>query len=138
MTGHAVQKVWCVVSGEGNPSQPASLAVTQTPALGQFLTDGAGRTLYLYTKDTKDTTVCYGKCEQAWPPLLTVDKPSLGSGVDASLLGTTTRKDGTLQVTYAGWPLYYFAKDTAPGEVTGQGVQQVWYVVGPSGRVADK
>jgi predicted lipoprotein with Yx(FWY)xxD motif len=136
VTGQAVQKVWWVISGEGNAIKPASLAVTQTTALGKFLADGAGRTLYLFTKDTKDTTTCYGKCEQSWAPLLQTDKPALGDGLDASLLGSTIRKDGTLQVTYGGWPLYYFAKDLKPGDTNGQGVGTVWYVIGPDGQRA--
>ena len=132
-TGQAVQKVWWVVSGEGNAIKPAALAVTQTTTLSKFLVDGAGRTLYMFTKDTKDTSNCYTKCEQSWAPLLTVDKPTLGDGVDASLLGSATRKDGSVQVTYGGWPLYYFSKDAAPGDINGQGVGQVWYVITPAG-----
>ncbi len=132
-TGQGVGKVWWVVSGEGNPIKPATLAVTQTEKLGKILVDGDGRTLYMFMKDTKDTTTCYDKCEQAWAPLLTLDKPTLGDGVDASLLGTTARKDGTVQVTYNGLPLYYFFKDQAPGDTNGQGVGSVWYVVAPDG-----
>jgi predicted lipoprotein with Yx(FWY)xxD motif len=133
VSGQAVQKVWWVTSAEGNPIQPGSLAVTTTTTLGKFLTDSAGRTVYVYTKDTKDTSVCYAKCEQFWPPLLTLDKPVLGDGVDTAMLGTTARKDGTTQVTYNGAPLYYYSKDAAPGDTTGQGVQQVWYVFSPAG-----
>jgi predicted lipoprotein with Yx(FWY)xxD motif len=132
-TGQAVGDVWWVVSGEGNPIKPAGLQVTENEALGSFLADGAGRTLYLFTKDTADTTVCYDQCEQAWPPLLTLGEPMLGDGIDASLLGTTVRKDGTSQVTYNGWPLYYYAEDVAPGDTAGQGVGEVWYVVTPEG-----
>lgn len=131
--GQGVANVWWVVSGEGNPIMPATLAVTQTEKLGKILVGGNGFTLYTFTKDTKDTSNCYDKCEQAWPPLLTLDKPTLKDGVDASLLGSTQRKDGTLQVTYNGMPLYYFFKDQAPGDTTGQGVQNVWYVVAPNG-----
>ena len=138
VTGQAVQKVWWVVSGEGNGIKPASLAVTQTATLGKFLADSAGHTLYIFTKDTKDTTNCYGKCEANWPPLLTLDKPTLGDGVEASLLGTTTRKDGTTQVTYGGWPLYYYVKDAVAGDTTGQGVGHVWYVIGPDGKQVSK
>ena len=138
ITGQAVGKVWWVVSGEGNPIKPATLAITPTATLGKILVDGDGRTLYMFTKDSKDTTTCYDKCEVAWPPLLQTDKPTVGDGVDASLLGTTTRKDGTIQVTYSGLPLYYYFKDQAPGDTTGQGVGSVWYVVGPDGKPVDK
>ena len=90
-------------------------------------------TLYLFTKDTPNTTVCYDKCATAWPPLLTTGAPVAGEGVDASKLGTTTRTDGTVQVTYNGWPLYYYDKDKAPGDVVGQDVGDVWYVVSAAG-----
>jgi predicted lipoprotein with Yx(FWY)xxD motif len=133
--GQAVGKVWWVVSGEGNLIKPATLAVTQTASLGTILVDGAGRTLYGFTNDTKDTSACYDKCEQAWPPLLQTDKPTVVAGVDAALLGTTQRKDGTIQVTYNGMPLYYFFKDQAPGDTNGQKVGGVWFVVGPDGKL---
>jgi predicted lipoprotein with Yx(FWY)xxD motif len=138
VSGQAVGKVWWVVSGEGNPIKPATLAVTTTKELGKILVDGDGRTLYMFKKDTKDTTNCYDKCEVAWPPLLTLDKAATGDGVDAALLGATQRKDGTMQVTYNGLPLYYFLKDAAPGDTAGQGVGDVWYVVTPDGKPVDK
>jgi predicted lipoprotein with Yx(FWY)xxD motif len=120
---------------------PAAVPVTgnavvnleQNDSLGSVLVDDKGMTLYLFTKDTPNTSVCYDKCATAWPPLLTGDKPSAGEGVDASLLGTTTRKDGSTQVTYNGWPLYYYEKDKAPGDVTGQDVGGVWFVLSAAG-----
>jgi len=120
---------------------PAAVPVTgetiinlgQNDTLGSFLVDGKGMTLYLFTKDTPNTTVCYDKCATAWPPLLTTGSPVAGEGVDASLLGTTTRTDGTVQVTYNGWPLYYYEKDKAAGDVVGQDVGGVWYVVSAAG-----
>ena len=104
-------------------------------SLGKILVDDKGNTLYMYTKDTPGTTVCYDKCAIAWPPLLTKNKPQAGDGADASLLDTTTRKDGALQVTYKGLPLYYYEKDKAPGDVVGQDVGHVWYVMAPNGDV---
>jgi predicted lipoprotein with Yx(FWY)xxD motif len=101
--------------------------------LGRILIAGTGRTLYLYTPDTKGTSTCYGQCASFWPPLLTSGKARAAHGVKASLLGTTRRKDGKLQVTYAGHPLYLFAEDTAPGDVNGQGFQQIWYALSASG-----
>ncbi len=136
--GQSLGQTWWVVSPEGNMIKPASLAVTQTDTLGKFLDDSAGFTLYVYSPDTKDTSNCYGKCEQFWPPLLSTNKPALGDGVDASMLGTTQRKDGTKQVTYNGAPLYYFLKDSAPGDTKGQGLQQVWHVLAPDGTVVSK
>ena len=98
-----------------------------------FLVDGKGMSLYLFTKDSPGTTTCYGNCATVWPPLLTTGKPAAGTGVDASKFGTITRTDGTTQVTYNGWPLYYYAKDQQAGDTTGQSVGSVWYLVSPTG-----
>ena len=110
-----------------------NVSVGTNDNLGSFLVDDKGMTLYLFTKDTANVSNCYDKCETAWPPLLTTGKPAAGNGVDASKLGTTTRKDGAVQVTYNGWPLYYYQKDKAPGDVVGQDVGDVWFVVSPAG-----
>jgi predicted lipoprotein with Yx(FWY)xxD motif len=115
------------------PSGPATVDVSQNATLGSFLVDSKGMTLYLYTTDTPNTSNCYGPCAVAWPPLLTSGAPAAGTGVTASLLGTTTRTDGTTQVTYNGWPLYYFATDKVPGDTTGENVQNVWFVITPAG-----
>ncbi len=101
--------------------------------LGSFLVDSKGMSLYLFTKDTPNVSNCYEKCATAWPPLLTTGKPVAGKDVDSSKLGTTKRTDGTMQVTYNGWPLYYYVKDMKAGDVIGQDVGQVWYVISPSG-----
>lgn len=111
----------------------AAVNLGQNDTLGSFLVDDKGMTLYLFTKDTPNTTVCYDNCAVAWPPLLTTGDPVAGEGVDASKLGTTTRTDGSVQVTYNGWPLYYYEKDMAAGDVTGQDVGGVWYVVSAAG-----
>ena len=111
----------------------AILKVSQSDQLGQFLVDDKGMTLYLYTKDTPNTSNCYDKCEAAWPPLFTNGTPVAGDGLQASLLGVTTRKNGQLQATYNGWPLYYWVKDQKPGDTTGQDVGGVWYVISPKG-----
>jgi predicted lipoprotein with Yx(FWY)xxD motif len=66
---------------------------------------------------------------------LTTGDPVAGDGIDASKLGTTTRTDGTVQVTYNGWPLYYYVKDAQAGDVVGQGVGSVWYVISPAGEM---
>ena len=111
----------------------ATVNLGKNDKLGSFLVDDKGMTLYLFTKDTPNTTVCYDKCATAWPPLLTTGTPAAGAGVDASRFGTTKRTDGTTQVTYNGWPLYYFQKDKVPGDVTGQNVGSVWFVVSAAG-----
>ncbi len=113
--------------------KPATLKVASDSTLGQFLVDEQGRTLYLFLKDAQKESTCYEACAQNWPPLLTAGKPVAGEGVDAALIGTTTRKDGTIQATYNGWPLYYFAQDQKPGDTKGQGVKDVWYIVSPNG-----
>ncbi|MBE3597592.1 MAG: c-type cytochrome [Limnochordaceae bacterium] len=105
----------------------------QDATYGRILADAQGRTLYLFTKDSKNSSTCYNQCAEIWPPLLVKDKAMAGKGVAANLLGTTQRKDGTLQVTYNGWPLYYYAKDSRPGDVNGQGVGGVWFLVSPDG-----
>src|SRR5690349_12481695 len=148
--GQDVSGVWFVASPAGEMVETAAATeapvaseagatvnLTQNDQLGSFLADDKGMTLYLFTKDTPNTTVCYEKCAVAWPPLLTTGDPVAGEGVDASLLGTTDRTDGTVQVTYNGWPLYYYEKDEAPGDVVGQDVGGVWFVVSPAGEMVE-
>jgi predicted lipoprotein with Yx(FWY)xxD motif len=115
----------------------ASTISAKKTDLGTILVDGKGRSLYLWKADTSDKSTCSGACAQTWPPLIAGGKPKAGSGVDASMLGTTKRADGTTEVTYAGHPLYYFAGDTAPGQTTGQGNNgfgALWWVVKPDGQ----
>ncbi len=124
-------------NGDGGDSaaSAASGAVVRTTQsdLGAMLTDADGRTLYLFTDDTEGTSTCTDGCLAAWPAVLTDGDPVAGDGVEPSLLGTTVRDDGSVQVTYAGWPLYFFAGDDAPGDLAGQGVNDVWFVVSPDG-----
>jgi predicted lipoprotein with Yx(FWY)xxD motif len=111
-----------------------TVAVAESADLGSYLTDSEGMTLYLFTKDDPETaeSVCYDDCAIAWPPyLVEADAElTLPEGVPGTL-GTTERKDGTMQVTYNGWPLYYWVDDKAPGDTTGEGVGDVWYVIAP-------
>lgn len=106
--------------------------IAYKPSLGFYLVNGTGFTLYLYTKDTPSsgTSTCYGECATIWPPF---HSPSgsllLPPGLDASSFGTITRTDGTKQVTYEGWPLYTYAPDSSAGQTTGQGIQNVWFIV---------
>lgn len=120
-------------SGGESSSGAAMVGLSQSDDLGEFLVDAEGMTLYLFTNDTENTSNCYDDCATAWPPLLTEGEPMAEDGIDTSLLGTTERTDGTMQVTYGGWPLYYWVKDEAPGDTTGQDVGEVWYVVSPTG-----
>ncbi|TMG12405.1 MAG: hypothetical protein E6I00_06400 [Chloroflexi bacterium] len=113
-----------------------TIAVAKT-RLGRILVDSNGRTVYLFLADSGSTSNCNSAaCVQAWPPVLTKGTPQAGSGANAALLGTTTRRDGKTEVTYAGHPLYYFVSDKKSGDVTGQNINAFgapWYVVSPSG-----
>ncbi|HUI89349.1 MAG TPA: hypothetical protein VLX61_11570 [Anaerolineales bacterium] len=115
------------------PGAAATVNVGSNSKYSSFLVDGKGMTLYLYTKDSPGASTCTGNCAKAWPPLLTTGKPVAGTGVDMSKFGTLTRADGTTQVTYNGWPLYYYDKDQQPGDMKGDGVGAVWYLITPSG-----
>ena len=114
---------------------PAGTAVNvgEDPGLGTILTDSSGRTLYLFINDQKNVSNCAGGCAAAWPPLITVVGPTPGEGVDGGLLGTITREDGSAQITYNGWPLYYYAADEKPGDATGEDRGGVWFTVSPAG-----
>lgn len=101
---------------------------------GAYLTDGAGRALYMWVADKNGTSTCYGTCAAAWPPL--TQKPAAAGGALAEDLGQTARKDGTMQVTYDGHPLYYYAGDNSAGAINGQGSNGFgakWWIVAPSG-----
>ena len=126
---------------EAAPSEPAASAATgdatialTTNALGTMIVDADGKSLYAFTPDTAGTSTCYDDCATNWPPLL-ADTGSLtaGEGLDQSKLTTTDRTDGTKQVKYGDWPLYYFAGDAAAGDTNGQGVGTKWYVVDATG-----
>jgi len=116
-----------------------TVAVAKTK-LGQVLVDGQGRTLYLFELDKSASSNCYNACAQAWPPLLTTGSPLAGTGASAKELGTTSRSDGTTEVTYHGHPLYFWIGDKSPGDVTGEAINGFgasWYVLAPSGNKID-
>lgn len=122
-----------------SPSPAATgttIAVATNSKLGSILVDGKGITVYLFVADTGSSSTCYTSCASVWPPVLTDGAPQAGTGADKSLLGTTTRTDGKVEVTYAGHPLYYFVRDKAPGDTTGQGINgfgALWWVMSPAG-----
>lgn len=100
--------------------------------------DGRGFALYAFTRDPRGRSVCSGACATAWPPYLVNGRTRAAAGIKASLLGTTGRANGTLQVTYAGRPLYYYIGDRRPGQVTCQNVSEfggAWLVMRPNGRL---
>jgi predicted lipoprotein with Yx(FWY)xxD motif len=126
-------------SSSTSPSPATSgttIAVATNAKFGQILVDGKGITVYLFLQDTGTASTCYTNCAAIWPPVLTDGAPQAGSGSQASLLGTTTRTDGKVELTYAGHPLYYFIKDKAVGDTTGQGINgfgALWWVMSPAG-----
>lgn len=118
-------------------------SMTSGPALtvhktkyGRVLFDGSSRALYLFGRDKARSSTCYGSCAKSWPPFLVRSKPRAGAGVSAALIGTTRRRDGRLQVTYGGHPLYRYEGDPK-GQVKCQGVNNsggIWLVVAPNGK----
>ncbi len=125
------------------PSQAAPSAAAggtialATNPLGEIIVDGEGMTLYAFTPDTAGESTCYDDCATAWPPLLATDAAAIsaGAGLDATKLTTVDRTDGTKQVKYGDWPLYFFAEDAAAGDTKGQGLFDRWYVVDAAGEL---
>lgn len=121
-------------------SGAATVMLREAGDLGPVLTDGEGRTLYLFEADKDEKSTCNDACAKAWPPLTTSGEPKAGEKADAKLLGTTKRDDGSTQVTYNGHPLYYFQSDKKPGDTTGHDVEGFgaeWYALTASGDKAD-
>lgn len=112
----------------------ATVTVRDHPDLGEILVGPDGLTLYMFDKDTKGepSSTCYDGCADNWPPLTVDGEPTAGDDVSAALT-TFEREDGSVQVAAAGWPLYYFTPDETPGDVKGQGVGDVWWVLRPDG-----
>jgi predicted lipoprotein with Yx(FWY)xxD motif len=115
------------------------VSVAKASGVGPVLVDSKGFTLYDFHKDKGGQSACYGPCEAGWPPLTTSGAPKAMSGAEASMLGTTKRKDGTVQVTYAGHPLYTFVEDKKPGEANGNDTSAFgaqWYALKANGEEA--
>ncbi len=115
---------------------PATIGIANEGDLGKILVDAQGRTLYLFQKDSGTTSECTGECAVKWPPLMVSGKPTEGSDVDASLVGTTNRSDGKRQVTYNGHPLYLFQGDKQVGDTNGEGLNAFgggWYALSSAG-----
>jgi predicted lipoprotein with Yx(FWY)xxD motif len=117
-------------------------AVTIKPSsFGRILFDGRGFVLYAFTRDRHGKSSCSGACAAAWPPYIVKSGARAGAGIAARRLGTTRRPDGSLQVTYAGRPLYYYVGDRRPGQILCQGVSEyggIWRVVRPSGELVKR
>ena len=117
-------------------SRSGTRIVAGESQFGRMLFDARKQAIYIFERDSNRQTVCYGECAEAWPPVYTTGEPVAGSGVRSSLLGTIERRDGRMQATYAGKPLYYYAHEQ-PGEVRCHNVTLnggLWWVVGPDGR----
>ena len=114
--------------------QTLGIAVAETDA-GPSLVGPDGMTLYIFTQDTDGTSTCTGDCAAAWPPLTVEAGAEIegGDGVTGEL-AIVERDDGTSQVTYDGMPLYFYAEDAEPGDATGEGVGDVWFIASPDGQ----
>ncbi len=130
----------CADSGAPGPTgaEPSyEVRASALKGLGQILVDGRDYALYAYVPDGRGPSRCAGVCATEWPPLILprgVSRPKAGPGVSPALLGTARRANGSVQVTYRGWPLYLYENDRAPDEVTGQGDDMgLWFVVHPDG-----
>jgi predicted lipoprotein with Yx(FWY)xxD motif len=126
-------------SSSAKPASPSSAGTSLTSAstsLGKIITDGSGRTLYLFAKDTGPKSTCTGVCASDWMPFTAKSKPAAGGGVSAGAIKLVKRSDGTKQVTLDDHPLYFFAGDQSAGQINGQGVNEFgaqWWTVAPSG-----
>jgi predicted lipoprotein with Yx(FWY)xxD motif len=120
----------------GNQSTGAKLATADVSNFGKVVVDGTGRTVYVFDKDTTSPSKsnCDGGCAAMWPAVMAGDGTPQLDGVDASLVGTVTRTDGSKQLTLAGRPLYLFANDAKAGDAKGQAFGGIWWVVGADGK----
>ena len=127
------------------PEGPALLHVQQHEEHGPYLVDQKGMAVYLFEIDVQGKdgvparSNCYDECATAWPPLVTEGEPQAHDDASAELIGTLTREDGESQVTYNGWPLYYFSADQSPGHTRGHDIEAnggEWYLVAPAGEAA--
>jgi predicted lipoprotein with Yx(FWY)xxD motif len=119
---------------EATPAEGVVMTITVGDSdAGEVLVDQDGYVLYGFTNDEGGVSSCSGDCETNWPPLIAEDIAV--EGLDESLVGTTQRDDGSTQVTYNNWPLYYFAGDELPGDTNGQAVGDVWWMVAPTGEL---
>lgn len=126
-------------NGEAEESGNAYVALASSPGLGLVLVNSEGFVLYRFDRDWGATSSCYGACAKAWPPLLTEGPPQPSNGASAAQLGTTERKDGSTQVTYAGQPLYTYSGDAKPGQAAGNGTAAFggsWQALANSGQPA--
>ena len=138
----ALSVIGVIAVGSARSATHASTTVSlRTTKLGMILVNASGHTLYLFAKDTNGKSACRGSCAKFWPPLTSVGMPTAGKGVKTSLLGTTKRSNGSLQVTYKSHPLYTFALDKKAGQTSGEGnvaFGAKWYAVSANGTAVMK
>ena len=123
-------------SPSSDTREPGTVVRVGKSTFGRMLFDDRGQAIYLFEPEADGRPVCYDACEDAWPPVLTRGRPVAGDGLRDSLLGTVERRDGRSQVTYGGWPLYFYAHED-PGEVLCHDVVLnggLWLAIGPDGR----
>lgn len=118
------------MTGTGAAKSAYDVQLAYSEEHGLYLVDSEGRTLYFFAKDYNGSSSCSGECAKKWPAFY-VENPMLGPGLDPEDFGVITRSDGGKQLTYKGWPLYYFAGDEKPGDINGDGVKNVWFVAKP-------
>jgi predicted lipoprotein with Yx(FWY)xxD motif len=126
-------------SEAGGTGAATFVSIASVPKLGSVIVDSEGFTLYDFTKDKGTKSYCYGECAKVWLPLTTTGTPQPSNGTSASKLGTTKRSDGTVQVTYAGHPLYTYVADTKPGDAKGNDFSSFgaqWYALKANGEEA--
>jgi predicted lipoprotein with Yx(FWY)xxD motif len=137
----ALAALTAVVAAVAASGATGTVVTWRKTPIGNAITTSSGHTLYLFRADHGTTSECYGQCAVYWPPLLTTGKPVASGRVQTSLLGTTKRKDGKLQVTYKGHPLYTFLADKTAGQTSGEGSKNfgaAWYALAPSGATIDR
>jgi len=121
------------------PAGATGAVMVADTTLGKVLVGANGMTLYLFMPDKQGDPTCLSACAKSWPPLIVADAAAAtaGAGADASMIKTATNSEAGTQVTYNGWPLYFFAGDKAPGDTNGQGQGGIWYAVDPTGKAID-
>ena len=132
----AAEAATTTASSSGPPSRTGTKIVLGRSEFGTMLFNRRRQAIYIFQRDARNRSNCYGECAEAWPPVYTNGRPRAGEGVRRSLLGTIRRRNGRRQVTYAGQPLYYYVNE-GPGEVRCHNVNLnggLWWVVGPNGR----
>lgn len=130
--------VFCLITGcivlsgltLAHAAEKAGVKIMSKELVGEFLADGSGISLYVFSKDEKNTSNCLEGCAINWPPFH-IAPHAAAPGLDPNNLGTITRNDGRQQTTYKGMPLYYFKNDKYPGDTFGQGLGEVWFLIAP-------